>query len=79
MNHVRTYTVSILPTKDGCRAVCLGVPGCEVTGATREEALERVEDEIKARIADATVRRLPIPVDRTSTKFLWLNVEEFLV
>ena len=79
MNHVKTYTISIIPTGKAYRAMCLGLADCAVTAPTREEALERIEDQIKARIADATVHGRPVPVDRTSTKFLWVNVEEFLI
>ena len=79
MNHVKTYTITLIPNDKACRAVCLGVPGCELSAPTREEALEFIEDQIKARVADATVHGRPLPVDRTSTKFLWVNVEEFLV
>ena len=79
MDHVKTYTISILPSRAGFRALCLGVPGCEVTARTREEALERIEDRIRAQIADAAVRGKPVPVDRTSTKFLWVKVDDFLI
>jgi predicted RNase H-like HicB family nuclease len=79
MDHVKTYTVTLIPVTGGYRAVCAGVPGCEAAGRTREEALESIEDRIKALIADATVRRRPVPVDRTSTKFLWINTDEFIV
>jgi predicted RNase H-like HicB family nuclease len=79
MNHVKTYTITIIPTSNMYRALCLGLPGCEVSGGTKEEALERIEDQIKARIADAAVHGRPVPIDLTSTKFLWINVEEFLV
>jgi hypothetical protein len=79
MHHVKTYTINLLPEEGGYRAVCLAVAGCEVVAPTRELALEMVEDQIRARIADAVARRQPAPVDRSSTKFLWINVEEFLV
>ena len=79
MHHVKTYTITLIPSESGCRAVCQGVPGCEAAGRTREEALESIEDRIRALIADATVRGRPVPVDRTSTKFLWINTEEFIV
>jgi predicted RNase H-like HicB family nuclease len=79
MNHVKTYTITLIPADKGYQAVCLGLVGCGVSGETKEEALERIEDQIKARIAEATVKGRPVPVDRTSTKFLWINVEEFLV
>lgn len=79
MDDVKTYTITLLPTDKGYRAVCLGLPDCAVSASTREEALERMEDQIKARIADTVVHGSPVPVDRTSTKFLWINVEEFLV
>ena len=79
MNHVKTYTITLIPTDNGYRAVSLGVPGCDATGGTKEQALERIEDQIKARIAEATVHGRPVPADLTSTKFLWINVEEFLV
>jgi predicted RNase H-like HicB family nuclease len=79
MHHVKTYTISLIPTESGYRAVCQGVPGCEAAGRSREEALESIEDRIRALIADATVRGRPVPVDRTSTKFLWINTDEFIV
>ncbi len=79
MDHIKTYTVTLMPTGRSYRAVCVGLPGCEAGATTREKALELIEDQIKARIADARVRGQPLPVDRTSTKFLWINVEEFLV
>ena len=79
MDHVKTYTITLIPHDKSYRAVCLGLPACETTAPNREQALERIEDLIKARIAEATVRRQPIPIDRTSTKFLWINTEEFLV
>jgi predicted RNase H-like HicB family nuclease len=79
MHHVKTYTISLLPTEAGYRAVCLAVPGCEAVAPTSEMALEMVEDRIRALIADAVAKRQAVPVDRSSTKFLWINVEEFLV
>ena len=79
MHHIKTYTITLIPADNAYRAVCLALPDCEVSALTTEAALERIEDEIKARIAEATVRRQPGPVDRTSTKFLWVNTEEFLV
>ncbi len=79
MHHVKTYTITLIPEEGGYRAVCLAVPGCEAKAPTREMALEMVEDQIRARIADAVARRQPVPVDRSSTRFLWMNIEEFLV
>jgi len=81
MNHVRTFTITIYPTEDGrtVQAVCHAVPGCTVKGRTKAEALELIEDRIRARIVEATLEHRPIPEDRTSTKFLWLDVEDFLV
>ncbi len=79
MHHVKTYAIAITKTNDGYRAVCPGLPACAAVGANLTEALERVEDVIKDRIREAVVRRQPLPVDRTSVKFLWLNTEEFLV
>jgi len=79
MHHIKTYTITLIPADKAYRAVCLALPGCEASAPTKEAALERIEDEIKARIAEATVWRRPVPVDRTSTKFLWVNTEEFLV
>jgi predicted RNase H-like HicB family nuclease len=79
MHHVKTYTITLIPGEDGYTAVCLGLGDCRASGPTKESALEAIEDIIRARIADAAVRRLPVPVDRTSTKFLWVNTEEFLV
>ena len=80
MHHdVKTYTITLIPEKGGYTAVCLGLSDCRASAPTRETALEAIEDVIKARIADATLRRIPLPIDRTSTKFLWVNTEEFLV
>ena len=79
MHHIKTYTITLIPQQGGYTAVCLGLDECRASAPTRENALEAIEDVIKARIADATVRRIPIPIDLTSTKFLWVNTEEFLV
>jgi predicted RNase H-like HicB family nuclease len=79
MHHVKTYTITLIPEEGGYRAVCLAVAGCEAKAPSREMALEMVEDQIRARIVDAIARRQPVPVDRSSTKFLWMNLEEFLV
>ena len=79
MHHIKTYTITLIPADKAYRAVCLALPGCEVSAPTKEAALDRVEDRIKAVIADAVVHGQSIPVDRTSTKFLWVNTEEFLV
>ncbi len=79
MHHIKTYTVTLIPLPDGFQAVCQAMADCVVTGTTKEEALERIEDVIRSRIAEATVKGRPVPEDRTSTKFLWINVEEFLV
>lgn len=81
MNHVRTFTITIYPTADGrtVQAVCHALAGCAATGRTKQEALELIEDRIRARIIEATLEHKPIPEDRTSTKFLWLDVEDFLV
>ena len=79
MDHVKTYTINLIPADEGYRAVCPGLPACAASGKTRGEALERVEDLIKDRIREAVVRGQLIPLDRTSVKFLWVNTEEFLV
>ena len=81
MHHIRTYTITIYPAPGGrlMHAVCHALPDCAVVGRDRREALELIEDQIRARIAQATLERKPIPEDRTSTKFIWLDVEEFLV
>ena len=79
MDHIKTYTVTVTPTEHGYRAVCPALPECEAVAPTGRQALERVEDKIRARITGAIARREPIPVDRTSVKFLWMNLEEFLV
>jgi len=79
MHHVKTYTITLIPEEGGYTAVCLGLGDCRASAPSRERALEAIEDVIKTRIADATVRRIPIPIDHTSTKFLWVNTEEFLV
>jgi hypothetical protein len=79
MHHIKTYTITLMPKTGGYQAVCLGVPGCVATGVDRRHALERIEDVIKDRIRDNKLAGRPVPVDRTSTKFLWLDVEEFLV
>ncbi len=79
MHHIKTYTISLIPRTGGYQAVCLGVPGCVATGTTRDDALERIEDTIRDRIRDAVLAGQPVPLDRTSTKFLWMNVEDFLV
>ena len=81
MNHVKTYTITLIPAAHGrnVHAVCHALPDCAATGKDKREALELIEDQIKVRIADEAVHGRPVPVDRTSTKFLWINVEEFLV
>lgn len=76
---VRTYTVTIVPEPDGVRAVCLGVPGCEARGRNTHQALERIKDDLRTRLAHAVANRRPPPFDRTSTKFVWLNTEDVLV
>lgn len=77
--NVQTYTVTLMPTEDGVRAVCIGVPGCEARGRSQREALERIKDQLRARIIDAVANHRPPPFDRTSTKFIWLNTEDVLV
>ena len=77
--NVRTYTVTLVPAKDGVRAICIGVPGCEVQGRDPHDALERIKDQLRAQIMDAVAHRRPAPIDRTSTKFIWLNTEDVLV
>ena len=79
MHHIKTYTITLMPKTGGYQAVCLGVPGCVATGATRQQVLERIADVIRDHVRDAKLAGRPVPVDRTSTKFLWLDVEEFLV
>jgi hypothetical protein len=81
MHHVRTYTITLIPAANGrsVQAVCHALPECGVTGRDKRHALELIEDCIRARIAQATLEHKPIPEDRTSTKFIWMDVEEFLV
>ena len=79
MDHVKTYTIVLIPTPQGIRAVCPALTDCTANAPTREEALDIIESRIKALIADAVVRNQPIPEDRSSTKFLWVNTEEFLI
>jgi len=79
MDHIKTYTVTVTPTEQGYRAVCPAFPACEATAPTGRQALERVEDQIRARLSGFIARREPVPVDRASVKLLWMNLEEFLV
>lgn len=79
MNHVKTYTINLMPLSRGYRAVCPGLPDCSAVGTNKQEAIERIEDLIRDRVRDAVVHGRPAPVDRTSTKFIWIDVEEFLV
>ena len=81
MQRVHTFTITLYPAEDGrtVRAVCHALADCTVTGRTKREALEQIEDRIRARLMQAKLDRKPVPVDRTSTKFLWLNVEDYLV
>jgi hypothetical protein len=76
---VRTYTVTLIPNPDGVRAVCTGVPGCDAQGRNAHQALERIKDQLRARIMDAVAHRRAAPFDNTSTKFVWLNTEDVLV
>ncbi len=80
MHHIKTYTITLIPADDGrtVHAVCNALPNCAVTGKDKHEALELIEDLIRARVAHATLQHQPIPEDRTSTKFLWMDVEDFL-
>ena len=81
MHHIKTYTITIYPAEDGhnVHAICHALPDCAVTGKDKHEALELIEDRIRARIAQATLEKRPMPEDRTSTKFIWMDVEDFLV
>jgi predicted RNase H-like HicB family nuclease len=81
MHHIKTYTITLIPAAHGrsVHAICHALPDCAATGRDKREALELIEDRIRARIAQATLERRPIPEDRTSTKFIWMDVEEFLV
>lgn len=79
MDHVRTYVVTITKISAGYRAVCPGLPACAATASTSREALEHVEDDIRNRVRDALARRRPLPVDRTSVKFIWLDADAVLV
>ena len=76
--------VGPIPVVDGDRLVGLLtdrdiVVRVVAEGRSPEQALELVEDLIRERVRDAVARRQPVPIDRTSVKFLWLNVEELLV
>ena len=79
MDHVRTFTVSVIPVEGGFRAVCLALPDCSANAPSAKEALDIIESMIRARLADAIARSQPVPVDRTSTKFLWINLQEIHV
>ena len=81
MHHIKTYTITLIPAAHGAtvHAVCQALPDCAVTGKDKHEALELIEDRIRARIAQATLEHKALPEDRTSTKFIWLDVEDFLV
>lgn len=81
MHHIKTYTITLIPAPQGrtVQAVCHALPDCAVTGKDKREALELIEDRIRAHIMQATLEHKPLPEDRTSTKFIWLNVEDFLV
>jgi predicted RNase H-like HicB family nuclease len=81
MHHIKTYTITLIPADHGrsVHAICHALPDCAATGRDKREALELIEDRIRARIAQATLEHRPIPEDRTSTKFIWMDVEEFLV
>jgi len=78
-DHIKTFAVIIAPEGNGFRAICPAFPACEATAPTDRLAFERVEDQIRARITGALARGDKIPIDRTSVKFLWLDLEELLV
>lgn len=81
MHHIKTYTITLIPAAHGrsVHAICHALPDCAATGRDKREALELIEDRIRARIAQAALEHRPIPEDRTSTKFIWMDVEDFLV
>lgn len=81
MHHLKTYTITLIPAAHGrsVHAVCHALPDCAATGKDKREALELIEDRIRTRIMQATLEHRPIPEDRTSTKFIWMDTEEFLV
>ena len=57
-----TYNAIVEDRKTGgFSAAILGWPGCEVTGATREEALTRLRQAIRERLARVEI--VPIEVD----------------
>jgi len=40
------YPVAVMPTEEGYRGSCPGLPGCRAQGATEEEALANIQDAI---------------------------------
>jgi predicted RNase H-like HicB family nuclease len=55
-------TVSILLEHEtyGFRASVLGLPDCQARGATREDALSNVQDELKARLKSAEIVKISL-------------------
>jgi predicted RNase H-like HicB family nuclease len=63
----RTYTVVLIPNEDGGYSVEVpALPGCFTHGSTREIALERAAEAIRAHIGGMEIDGEPIPDDITT-------------
>lgn len=62
------YKVALYESEEGYSVSCPGLPGCWSQGATRDEAIENIQDAIKEHLAAASelmegaeIREVEIP------------------
>ncbi|MBC8273883.1 MAG: type II toxin-antitoxin system HicB family antitoxin [Chloroflexi bacterium] len=58
---MRRYTIIVEKARDNYSAYCPDLPGCIATGATLEEAAERMKEAIEFHIEGLEKENLPIP------------------
>lgn len=58
---MRRYTIIVEKAIDNYSAYCPDLPGCIATGATLEEAAERMKEAIEFHIEGLEKENLPIP------------------
>jgi len=65
------FVVTIDRDEDGVWVVeCPAIPGCVSQGATRDEALENIEDAIKACLEVRSERGMPLTVETRQVEVL---------
>ena len=69
------YTVTLEKTEDGWLARCATLPECRGEGKNQKQAYMAIKRNIRQHLRKCLREGKPVPIDKTTTKFLRVDLE----